>query len=204
MADTNQPTRGQSTNAWIWVVVVLIIIAIIWWWAASSKRQATENGLGQNEVVANAGSTSRDVPVAAIVDDPNNYIGQEVHGRATIAEVESPYLFQIEQNGRTLYAFWKNAPIRGDFPAAGEVIDLTGTVRDPQDYQKYVEDTFVDTNMTSRLKNTNAFIVVTNADQDRRAADNTGAAGPDTGAGQNSTTPATPAPATTGSAATGP
>lgn len=160
------PVTRKSSVPWLWMLLAAILAALIIWWIAA-EADDVETAIDEtatSEAVRpdrQANSEALPMTLAAIVAQPQSYIGREFSGEAGVAGPLTDRGFWIESDGARMFALIIDQP--KEFPLdinAGQQLRINGgTIREGGAVFD-VEGAALKENTLEVLQNQNVFLLV--------------------------------------------
>ncbi len=133
------PVEKKSSMKWLWLLLAAILLALLIWWAVSDDDDvepvladtATIESVEGIDADADAdalGSTeSMPMTLAAILANPQSYIGEEFSGEVGVGGPLTDRGFWIENDGARMFALIIDEPMEVPLDInAGQELQITG------------------------------------------------------------------------------
>ena len=105
------PVEKKSSMTWLWLLLAAILAALLIWWITADEDDA-DPVLAETAIEADAGADADPMPMtlAAILANPQSYIGQEFAGEVSVAGPLTDRGFWVENDGARMFALIIDEP----------------------------------------------------------------------------------------------
>ena len=103
------PVEKKSSMTWLWLLLAAILAALLIWWITADEDDA-DPVLAETAIEADAGADSMPMTLAAILANPQSYIGQEFAGEVSVAGPLTDRGFWVENDGARMFALIIDEP----------------------------------------------------------------------------------------------
>lgn len=163
------PVEKKSSMTWLWVLLAVILAALLIWWfvAADDDADPVVADSAETELVATETPIAADampLTLAAIVAEPQSYIGQDFTGEVGVAGPLTDRGFWIENDGARMFALIIDEPMEVPLDInAGQTLQISGgTIRAGGEMTE-VEGAPLDADTRAVLAEQDAFLIVDEA-----------------------------------------
>ena len=166
------PVEKKSSLTWLWLLLAALLIALLIWWLASSGDDGVEPALADTAAVETvetsgpegAAAGAADLTLAAIMEQPQSYIGQQFTGEVAVAGPLTDRGFWIENNGARMFALIVDEPREVPLDInPGQRLQISGgTIREGGDVTE-VDGAPIDDDTRAVIADQAAFMLVDEA-----------------------------------------
>lgn len=162
------PVEKKSSLTWLWLLLAALLIALLVWWLVGNGDDDVRPAAADTEVVGAIDSEGLAAPegaagftLAAIMEQPQSYIGQEFTGEVGVSGRLTDRGFWIENDGARMFALIIDEPLEVPLDInAGQRLQITGgTIREGGDVSE-VEGAPIDDDTRAVLADQAAFMIV--------------------------------------------
>ncbi|MBU2340217.1 MAG: hypothetical protein KKE77_03130 [Alphaproteobacteria bacterium] len=114
------PVEKKSNLTWLWILLALILLALLIWWAVGAdddEAELVEPVAVEETIVVDEEPVTPavgEVTLAAILANPEQYIGTEFSGDVSVGGPLSEMTdrgFWVENNGQRMFALINDGPL---------------------------------------------------------------------------------------------
>ena len=137
MAEIRMEKKTAGGMAWLWILMAILLVVLLAWFLwpndevedIGTATPSTGMTAGQAPTTADTAATTT---LAAVVENPQQWVGREYSGTVTVADVPTDRGFWIEQDGARLFAIVDDGPSEVPIDInPGQTLRVRGTVRNP-------------------------------------------------------------------------
>ncbi|OBX20681.1 hypothetical protein A9995_03005 [Erythrobacter sp. QSSC1-22B] len=163
------PVEKKSSMTWLWVLLALVLAALLIWWFAAGDDDVDPvvDDTSETELVATETPIAADampLTLAAVVAQPQDYIGQEFSGEVGVDGPLTDRGFWIESDGARMFALIIDEPMEVPLDInAGQTLQISGgTIRAGGEVTE-VEGAPLDDDTRSVIADQEVFLIVDEA-----------------------------------------
>ncbi len=157
--------KKSSSKTWLWLLLAALLVVLIIWWLASSdddvETAAVDNTQVEQVDTATPAAATGAMTLAAIMAQPQDYIGQEFTGEVDVGGPLTDRGFWVENDGARMYAIIIDQPREVPLDInPGQHLQINGgTIREGGDVGD-VEGVPLDDDTRAVLRDQPAFMMV--------------------------------------------
>ena len=144
------PVEKKSSKTWLWLLLAALLVVLIIWWLAAADDDEVETAVVDPAPIETVETTEAtpmagEMTLAAILAQPQQYIGQEFTGEVDVGGPLTDRGFWVENDGARMFALVIDQPREvpidinagqrlqvngGMIRAGGDVSDVQGVALD--------------------------------------------------------------------------
>ncbi|PHR19807.1 MAG: hypothetical protein COA41_06505 [Sphingopyxis sp.] len=163
------PVQKKSSMSWLWLLLGLLLVALIIWWLLADDDEVETDVIDSTvveQVEPVTGPETGELPMtlAAILAQPQSYVGQQFSGEVDVGGPLTDRGFWIENDGARMFAIIIDEPreVPLDINAGQRLQVSGGVIRDADDISN-IEGVPLDED-TKMVINDQAVFMIVNED----------------------------------------